>query len=68
MSSAYEKIVKANLYKLYGWRTVDLEGNLPAVRKDNIFFYQTMPTGSYQWMLWPMWGSIRRKGYCNYFR
>ena len=52
MSSAYEKIVK---------------GNLPAVRKDNLFFSQTMPTGSFLWMRWPMWGNIRRRGYCNYF-
>ena len=40
MAFAYEKIVKDNLHKLYGQPTVDLEGNLPAVRKDNIFFFQ----------------------------
>jgi hypothetical protein len=40
MASAYEKIVKDNLLKLYSQPTEDLESKLLAVRKNNQFFFE----------------------------
>ena len=40
MASAYQKIVKDNLFKFYGGMAKDLESKLPAVRKGNIFFFE----------------------------
>jgi hypothetical protein len=40
MASAYEKIVKDNLHKLYDQPITDLEGRLPAVHKDKEYFFE----------------------------
>jgi len=40
MASRYEKIVSDNLRKLYDRATVNLDGLLPAVQKDNMFCFE----------------------------
>lgn len=40
MASAYEKIVKDNLHKLYDQPIANLESQLPAVLKDEVYFFE----------------------------